>query len=91
MNGSASIPFAGGTLCLSSPWRGTPIVSSGGSTKPIVDCSGIWTYDLNTELQAQPGPQAGDTLHCQWMGRDPGFAPPDNYALTSGLELTLLP
>lgn len=90
-NGAASNPFAGGTLCLSSPWKGTPIVKSGGSPKPVLDCSGVWTADLNTELSAKPGPQPGDTLHCQWIGRDPGSAPPDNYALSAGLELTLLP
>jgi hypothetical protein len=66
-------------------------VSSSGTPKPVQDCSGVWTADLNTQLSAKPGPQAGDTLHCQWIGRDPGFAPPDSYALTSALELTLLP
>ena len=91
VNGAGSTPFVGGTLCVSSPWKGTPIVKSGGSAKPTLDCSGVWTADLNTELSSKPGPQAGDTLHCQWIGRDPGFAAPDNYALTAGLELTLLP
>jgi hypothetical protein len=89
--GAASNPFAGGTLCVATPWKGTPVVSSGGSPKPAQDCSGAWVADLNTELAAKPGPQPGDTLYCQWIGRDRGFAPPDNYALSSALEFTLLP
>jgi Rieske Fe-S protein len=42
-------------------------------------------------LAASPGPQAGDTIYCQWMGRDPGFPAPDNYSLSSALAFTLLP
>ena len=89
--GPASTPFAGGTLCLASPTKGTSIVSSGGSPKPVKDCSGNWVYDLNSHWSANPGPGPGDTIYCQWFGRDRGFAPPDNYALTSALEFTLLP
>ena len=91
VNGPASLPFAGGTLCVSAPWKGTSIVTSGGAAKPVQDCSGTWSYDLNAHFTNKPGPQAGDTVHCQWIGRDRGFAPPDNYALTAGLEFTMVP
>ena len=89
--GSASNPFGGGTLCVSSPWKATSITKSGGSAKPNIDCTGVWTADLNTQLASRPGPQAGDTIYCQWMGRDPGFPAPDNYSLSSALAFTLLP
>ena len=89
--GPAALPFAGGTWCLASPVQGTPIASSAGSPKPIQDCSGSWTVDLNTIFWQKPGPQPGNTVFCQWIGRDRGFAAPGNYALTSALEFTLLP
>lgn len=47
--------------------------------------------DLTAELARKPPLPSGTTLNCQWMGRDPGYAPPDNYSLSDGLELTLLP
>ena len=89
--GGASTPFASGTWCVASPWNGTSIVDSGGAPKPAVNCSGTWRMDMNTVLSQKPGPQAGDSVYCQWIGRDRGFAPPDNYALTGALEFTLLP
>lgn len=90
-NGAASNPFAGGTWCVNGPWKGSSVVSSGGSPKPVQDCSGSWTVDMNTVLASKPGPQPGDTISCQWIGRDRGFAAPDNYTLSSALQFTLLP
>lgn len=89
--GRASQPFAGGLACIQTPWIRTRIANSGGSSGPVKDCSGTWAVDLNAELARKPALPAGTILNCQWMGRDPGYAPPDNYSLSDGLELTLLP
>lgn len=90
-NGAASNPFGGGTLCLAPPHRRTALVASGGTPPPAKDCSGRWSYDLNAHFSAKPGPAPGDTVNCQWIGRDGGFAPANAYALSDALELTLLP
>ena len=91
LSGQAKVPFAGGLTCVQKPWIRTPIVDSGGNSGPMVDCSGSWSIDLNTEMAKKPPLPAGTVVNCQWMGRDPGFASPNNYSLSDGLELTLLP
>ena len=89
--GPASTPFAGGTLCITSPWQRTKVLHSGGSPPTTQDCTGNWSYDLNTHFANKPGPAPGDTIWCQWLGRDPGFQAGQNYALSNALEFTLLP
>ena len=89
--GSGGTAFAGATLCVTSPWMRTKIVHSGGSPPGAQDCTGSWSFDMNTHLTNKPGPAPGDTLWCQWLGRDPGFPQGQNYALSDALEFTLLP
>lgn len=62
------------------------------------DCSGQWTLDVNAFssglLGGSPSPalrQPGTRVDCQWWGRDPGFPPPFNSALTEALEFVVLP
>lgn len=90
-SGSAATPFAGGTLCLAPPMVGTMPISSGGSPIPAVDCSGAWVVDFNAVQHSWPLMPAGTTFQCQWLGRDPGFAPPNNLSLSAAIEFTLLP
>lgn len=89
--GAAATPFAGGTLCLAVPFVGTSPLSSGGSLLPLNDCSGAWSRDFNTVQHLWPLYPAGTTIRAQWLGRDPGFGPPNNLSLSNALAFTLLP
>ncbi|MCC7014944.1 MAG: hypothetical protein IT454_20445 [Planctomycetes bacterium] len=57
----------------------------------MVDCSGTWSLDFNKWHAIQPWIPAGATICAQWIGRDPGFAPPANYILSDALEFSVIP
>jgi hypothetical protein len=98
LNGAAATPFQGGTMCVQAPVVRTMLQNSGGSALPVDDCSGSVALDLNAfasgALGGTPAPQlqtVGYTIHCQFWGRDPGFAPPLNTMLSSALRYVVLP
>ncbi|HTF87793.1 MAG TPA: hypothetical protein VK843_05245, partial [Planctomycetota bacterium] len=95
-HGRASVPFQGGTLCLRTPVRRTVGVSSGGSSVPAFDCSGVYQLDMNAFAHGLLGGNpdaaltvAGSVVSVQWWGRDPGFAAPNASTLSEAIEYGL--
>ena len=95
----AGVPFQCGTLCVGpSGIRRTPVQTSGGQPPPWVDCSGVFTFDMNAFASGlsggNPSPAlqvAGTLVHAQAWGRDQGFNPPCNTTLSNGLEYAIGP
>ena len=89
LNGRAQTPFGGGTLCIAAPWARTTLQHSGGTGLPAQDCSGAWQLDFNAWMASHFTLPAGTLVQCQWLGRDPGFAAPNNWALSNALDFTI--
>lgn len=97
LNGSRAAAFAGGLNCVAPPVRRGLIAYSSGSALPALDCSGVYSIDLNAfasgALGGSPDPAlavAGAHVHCQWWGRDVG-APPNNTQLSTALQYVVGP
>jgi len=97
VTGQAALPFQAGTLCVAPPVKRTPGTVTGGNPPPN-DCSGAPVIDMNLFAVGGLGGSplaaltvAGTVVNCQWWGRDPGFAAPDNTQLTNGLQYTVCP
>ena len=96
--GRASIPFQGGTLCVSIPIRRTPAQFAGGTALGTDDCTGHYELDMNAFANGAAGGNPapgllvpGNTVNCQWWGRDQGFPAPFNTMLSNALEYVQLP
>jgi hypothetical protein len=90
--GSAATPFAGGTLCIQSPVRRTPVQGSGGSISGS-DCTGAMALDFNAWSFGgnDPALAPGVSVWAQYWSRDPGFPPPNAAGLTDGLFFVIWP
>ncbi|HTF87329.1 MAG TPA: integrin alpha [Planctomycetota bacterium] len=85
----AATPFGGGLLCVAPPVVRTSGGNSGGSGPG--NCSGSLNHTFTKAYLASHGLTAGTQIYAQLWLRDPGFAPPNNVGLTSGLAITLWP
>ncbi len=85
-----NIPLGGGTLCLSGPFYRNPAQFSGGTLgTPGVDCSGTLQDFMSQAWFAQNSLMIGTSVYVQYVSRDQGFAPPNNYSLSDGLRFTI--
>lgn len=98
INGPTSTPFQGGVLCVQGPVLRAVPIDSGGDAIPANNCSGVYRFDMAAfaagVLGGSPHPVlsiAGASVHCQFWGRDPGFAPPNSTTLSDGLSYTTCP
>jgi hypothetical protein len=90
LNGTAALPFQGGTMCTLPPVKRTPVQSSGGS--PFL-CDGTFAIDMNAFAAGGTGDPAlsvaGTIVDCQWWSRDP--ASPSTTSLSDALEYFIEP
>ncbi|MCC7013944.1 MAG: hypothetical protein IT454_15415 [Planctomycetes bacterium] len=88
--GTKNAPFQGGTMCVQSPLRRTPLQNTGGSTT-VNDCSGTLTYDFNARIQSGDDTLlvAGQACAAQYYFRDPGDV--FNTGLTNAVSFTICP
>jgi hypothetical protein len=89
---AASLPFQGGTLCMSGPVRRTPVQSSGG-TPSGSDCSGTFAFDFNQWMAGGTDPSlaAGQRIRAQFWSRDGGLPAPWSTSLTDALSFEIWP
>ncbi|MCY3002702.1 MAG: hypothetical protein NTV21_12945 [Planctomycetota bacterium] len=85
-----SASFQGGTLCVESPLRRTPVQNTGGAASGN-SCTGTMTFDMNALIQS-----GGDSLLipgqfacAQYYYRDP--ADPFTTGLTNAVSFTICP
>jgi hypothetical protein len=88
---ASSTPFQGGTLCVSSPRRVQPPVSSGGNPGSATDCSGVLSVDFNAYVASglDPALVAGARVYAQFWSRDPADLAGFGSSLSDALAFVL--
>jgi hypothetical protein len=91
VTGPASVPFFGGTLCMTGPFRRSPIQNSGCTGG--APCGGHYSIDINAFAHSPMADPAllvpGTSVWAQWYSRDPGFVAPNNIGLTNAVRFTM--
>jgi hypothetical protein len=92
VSGRASLPFAGGTLCVEGPLERTLLLNTGGSPTGV-DCSGSLSVDFNALVQGGGAPTVmpGDKVNAQFFYRDPQHSDGTGHGLTEAVEFVVLP
>ncbi|MCE9595688.1 MAG: hypothetical protein K8S98_15980 [Planctomycetes bacterium] len=80
--------FQGGTLCVASPTRLTPIQNAKGSPGAS-DCSGAYSLDMNAWIRSGVDPQlfVGQHVYAQYWTRDP--LSPSTTGLTDAIHFVI--
>lgn len=88
LNGPATTPFKGGTLCVAQPIRRAPLLSSGGV---FGSCSGTLQLDFNSHCTSgvNPALTPGITVWAQYWSLDAGFPAPNRASLTDAVRFNL--
>jgi hypothetical protein len=91
VTGTDNQPFQNGTLCILGPIKRSSAVNSGGGQTGS-NCFGQYSLDMNSFASGLTGGTphpalkiVGTHVWCQWWGRDPGFAAPNNSTLSNAL------
>jgi hypothetical protein len=63
-------PFQGGTQCIGSPTRRTPVQNSSGNPPPD-DCSGAYDHHFSDAYMASVGLTPGQSAYAEYWTRDP--------------------
>jgi hypothetical protein len=87
--GINNVPFNGGTLCVQVPAKRTTTIPTGGTAGPALDCSGSYTWHFSHDYLILNGIEPGETVHCQYFGRDVGSGAP--MTLSDAVRVTILP
>jgi hypothetical protein len=85
---SNSVPFNGGTLCVQIPAIRTTVISTGGGTT-ILNCSGSYSWFFSHDYLLGKALQPGQTLYCQYFGRDVASGAP--MTLSNAVAVPLVP
>jgi hypothetical protein len=88
--GAQATSFQGGTMCVGTPRRRTPVSNSGGDPPPN-NCSGTFVINFNARIQSgfDPTLVPGVDVNGQWWMRDP--TAPFTTGLTDGIQFRICP
>ena len=84
-----NMPFQGGILCINSPVVRSPLLDSGGSLLPTIDCTGVLTFHFSHFYMQQNLVGAGDLIYGQFWSRDP--LDPQGIGLSDAVMFAVLP
>ena len=88
----ATLPYAGGILCVQSPTLGTfGGQFTSGNPGSASDCTGKLAFDVKQSFFTGNGIPAGTAVYMQFLARDPGSAPPNAVSLSDALTFILQP